>query len=248
MFLRMDSRLAFVALFGSAQLLGACAKKKAKKSDAVEQSSDAGSGDQAPPPDEDGGGGEDAPGQTDQDDKSVDDKDDAPPPKDDGSTSPSPSPYGQALEPTVASIQTKLLDVYCVKCHQGTSPRAGLDLTSLQAHLDGTAAGTYEGRLVVPGHEELSALVLVIDPAVDHDGAIKWMPPLQAGIPAVTGDQVQVVKAFVHGLGGQTDLSLPGTPDADGSDAPVPPADGSGEAGDAGGADRGDALDPGFGP
>lgn len=274
MILRMDSRLAFALLFGATQLLGACAKKKAKKSDSVETTADAGSGDQAPPPGEDGGSGDDAPGQTDGGDKSVDDHDDpAPGPKDDGSSSPDPTPYGQVVEPSVASIQTKLLDVYCVKCHQGATPRAGLDLTSLQKHLDGTAAGTYQGRLLVPGHAELSTLALVIDPAVEHSAELPAMPPAPSGIPAVTADQAKAVKDFINGLGGATDISLPGTADASDGTPPPPPTDdggagegsgtadvgtadvgtvdvgttdvGTGDSGDTGGSDRGDSLDPG---
>lgn len=222
MILRFDARLAFVALFGAAQLLGACAKKKTKSSDSVETpTTDAGGGGQSPLPDTDGQDEDSPPPADAPPDKSIDDK------KPDPGKPDQPSPYGQKIEANVASIQAKLLDVYCVACHKGETPRAGLDLTSLASHLDGTVRDTYEGRLIVPGAPEQSMLALVIDPAVDHSGGIKAMPPKPSGIPAVTAAQAAAVASFIEGLAvGGNDLG-----DADDDDG-------------AGGDDRGDALDP----
>ncbi len=237
MILRFDSRLAFIAVFGTAQLFGACARKKSKKADSVETTADAGSGEQAPPPDEDDGG-DDAPGQADEPgDKSIDHQDPKPDAKPAPKPEPKPSPYGQKVEASVASIQAKLLDVYCVACHRGESPKAGLDLTSLASHLDGTVRDSYQGRLIVPGAPEQSMLALVIDPAVTHSEAVPQMPPPPAGVPAVTSAQAFAVNTFIH--------NLPGSGAADLSDAGA--GDGAGDAGDGGGDDgRGDSLDPGI--
>ncbi len=247
MILRFDKRLAFIAVFGAAQLLGACARKKSKKADSVETTADAGSGEQAPPPDEDDGG-DDAPGQADEPgDKSIVHKDPDPnpdpnpDPKPDPTPDPKPSSYGQTVDLTVASIQAKLLDVYCVACHRGESPKAGLDLTSLASHLDGTVRDSYQGRLVVPGAPGQSMLALVIDPAVAHSQDIPLMPPPLAAIPAVTAAQALAVKTFIRDLAGSGAADVSDTGDGVGG------GDRDGNAGNGGGDDgRGDALDPGI--
>jgi hypothetical protein len=188
---RSVSRRALIALFGTTLVFAACAEKKTKSKDSDDlPTADGGGGDQPPASD-----AEDA-------------EKDLPPagnvpsgkPKPQPKPNAKPAPYGQHVDPTVASIQKKLLDVYCIGCHQGENASAGLDLASLQDHLDGTVRDSFEGYLIVPGAPERSLLALVIDPEVEHSPYLPAMPPPEAQLPAPTAQQVSAVKEFIAKL------------------------------------------------
>lgn len=197
MFVRLDSRLTFAALFAAASLLAGCARKEAKKLGDTAPETDG--GDQTPPPDPDGD--DDSPGQPDEPgDKSVKEANTKPGQEPEPEPKPKPKQEPTPVDPTVESIQANLLNVACIRCHQGQRPRAGLDLTNLKGRLDGTVHDAYRGRLVVAGEPDSSMLLLVIDPAVSHSQDLPVMPPTASGIPAVTAAQAQAVRTFIREL------------------------------------------------
>ncbi len=110
-----------------------------------------------------------------------------------------PSVFGQTVAPEQNSIQEKLLNHYCVACHRGSMPAAGLNLEDLTPYLTGDlGANGYRGVLLFPGRSEVSTLKLVI---AGHE-SYSVMPPKdnRLKIPAVTGQQIEAVAKWIDGL------------------------------------------------
>ncbi len=118
---------------------------------------------------------------------------------------PNPSPpagdptFGQIITADQTSIQTKLLNHYCVACHRGATPAANLNLEDLTPYVTGDlGANGYRGILLYPGRSDISTLNLVI---ARHE-SFPAMPPIDnvLKIPAVTAQQVQAVSTWIDGL------------------------------------------------
>ena len=119
--------------------------------------------------------------------------------------SPPPKPpvpvekFGQIVAADQDSIQTKLLNHYCLACHSGAAPQANLNLESLTPYLTGElGANGYRGVLLFPGRGDISTLMLVM---ARHE-SYSAMPPTDNGlkIPEVTAQQIDAVTKWIDGL------------------------------------------------
>ncbi len=113
---------------------------------------------------------------------------------------PVPAPtFGQIVAADQESIQTKLLNHYCVACHRGATPAANLNLESLTPYLTGElGANGYRGVLLFPSRADVSTLKLVMA----HHESYSAMPPTDNAlkIPTVTAQQVEAVSTWINGL------------------------------------------------
>lgn len=122
------------------------------------------------------------------------------------SATPDAPRFGLTVDPTLESIQTNLLDVYCVRCHQGDDPPRKLSLTNLSQFVPPNHVhdpNGYHGTLVAPGRPGDSMLYIVMS----SPRAAQQMPPPTSGLPLVTEAQLQAVAAWITALddGGSTD-------------------------------------------
>jgi uncharacterized membrane protein len=116
---------------------------------------------------------------------------------DDQGQSPSPEPNPTPpvpprnepapLAPTFASIKANVIDRKCLQCH---IPGGKAERIPLKALKDFTESPL---EIVIPGNAEESGLVLVT--AAD---ARKPMPPVGSGIPAVTPEEINVIKEWIQ--------------------------------------------------
>lgn len=122
-----------------------------------------------------------------------------PTPKPPVKPNPPASKFGQIVSADQDSIQTKLLNHYCVACHSGATPKANLNLENLSPYLSGElGAGGYRGVLIFPGRGDVSTLKLVM---ARHE-SYPAMPPADNAlkIPAVTVQQVEAVSTWIDSL------------------------------------------------
>jgi mono/diheme cytochrome c family protein len=86
-----------------------------------------------------------------------------------------------------------IFDTACVKCHSGDKPKARLRMDTLE----GVLKGTKQGKVVVAGDPDKSALVKSIAHLTkDRD---QWMPPMpnRAGIKPLTPEQIGLVIGWI---------------------------------------------------
>ncbi len=101
------------------------------------------------------------------------------------STRPSPDP--ERVEPPVinfALIKKDIIDPFCLRCHNSTTARGDVDLTSLDSI-------KRSGDLLVAGNAEKSLLYEVILP--DETG--KAIMP--RGSPALSGEKIKLMKRWI---------------------------------------------------
>lgn len=165
--------------------------------------------------------------------------DPAPPPtypNPEPSPSPLPPAFGLHVDPTVGSIQSNLMDIYCVSCHAGASPPRGLDLTDLDKFLPPNNPHSdpngYHGTLIAPGNPSRSMLLMVMKSTRSDQ-----MPPPTSGFPPVTDDQLQSVEEWITSL---STGSGDGGDDEPGDGSDDEPGDGAGGDDEPGTDDGGD--------
>lgn len=115
-----------------------------------------------------------------------------PPP---GSPPPSES-YDRTVSPTLESIQSDLVNPFCVPCHSGESPAKGVDLSNLKKYVDGGPLTRDERLMIVPGAPDFSLIVRVLEDTQNP------MPPIGNGleIPPVKSAQKDSLKSWIQGL------------------------------------------------
>lgn len=96
------------------------------------------------------------------------------------------APDTTKLEPTFASIRTKIIEAKCVACHRtgGEAPRVPLN----------TIADMVNSPLeiIIPGNPDESGLMIVIQP-----NARKKMPPSNSGIGALKPNEIQTINDWI---------------------------------------------------
>jgi mono/diheme cytochrome c family protein len=90
-----------------------------------------------------------------------------------------------AEAPSYAKDIAPFLKTYCVSCHQGARPKAGVDLSSYEALL----RATRRGRTVAPGEPDKSRLLLTMT------GKGKPMPPRKEKQP--TAAEIDLIRTWI---------------------------------------------------
>ena len=103
----------------------------------------------------------------------------------------------EGIEPTLTSIQSVLIDRSCnsESCHGGSTPEAGLDLSTAQASYDslvGVASSQEPSfTLVTPGDPDNSLLYMVLTGEV---GSVDQMPPGYSLDP----EEIEAVRQWIE--------------------------------------------------
>ncbi len=90
------------------------------------------------------------------------------------------------LEPTFESIKVGFIEQKCLYCHQPGHKAERVPMSTREDLIDSPL------EIVIPGNSEESGILLVI--AAD---ARKPMPPKNSGAPAVTAEDIAILKQWI---------------------------------------------------
>lgn len=105
---------------------------------------------------------------------------------------PQPAPGPAPIEPTYASVSS-VLAVKCVMCHSGATPKADLDVTTLDSMLKWTVEDEPDSKFLAPGDSSKSLLYTII-----RDEEMPRKKDIKAGkVLPVTPEELEAIKTWI---------------------------------------------------